>query len=204
MVELEISRVQSEQRDGEDQRYGASFEKRKHEENSSAACRSRIVREDHDGAAEAHGLPGDQEGGAVLQAEHAQRAKQAERGAEQPASPAAGRGGSEGAGEYRRDETEAHQPQSLRRDAEIHDFRSEPAGKRYSLARIRKARDSRGHADGGADRKRDTTEREDAAEGEDRSGEPQSDGDEHERVSHRSALRSRAAGRDRGTSTRHA
>ena len=176
LVELETSRVQSEQRDGEDQSHRAGFEKRKHEENSSAACRSQIIREDHDGAAEAHGLPGDQEGGAVLQAEHAQRAKQAERGAEQPASPAARRGGSKRAGEYRRDETEAHQPQSLRRDAEIHDFRGEPAGKRYRLARIRKARDSRGHADGGADRERETTERQDAAEGEDRGGEPQSGG----------------------------
>ena len=84
-------------------------------------------------------------------AEHAERAKEAQRGAEQPASPAAGRGGSQRAGEYRRDETEAHQPQSLRRDAEIHDFRGEPAGKRHRLARIRKARHGRGHAGGGAE-----------------------------------------------------
>ena len=81
--------MSGQQDEGEDQRDGAGLEQRQHEQHRAAGLGRQILAEDHHRAAEAHDLPGDQEAHGILQAEHAERADQARRRAEDPARSAA-------------------------------------------------------------------------------------------------------------------
>ena len=145
--------MKSDQRDGEDQRHRADFEEREHEKDGPAACPvpdrpTRIMI----GAAEAHGLPGDQEGGAVLQAEHAERAGMRLSAApnSQPRPPPV-------VGEPRRRRISPGRGRSpsttvpAAATPKSHPFPASRPGERYRLARIRKAASAAG---GHAERRR--------------------------------------------------
>ena len=131
---IEIGQLQrcdphSQNRDRKDERDGADFEQRQHEEDGSTARRLEVLANNHHRAAEAHQFPRDQERSAVLKSEHAEGSKKAHCGAEQPAARSACRGRGERASEPRGQEAETHKPKAFRIDAE---------GDRFTDERIRK------------------------------------------------------------------
>ena len=102
--------MQAKYGNGEDERHGTHFQKGQHEKNRPATRCFKILREDHDGAAEAHRFPGDQQSRSVLQAKDAERAEEAHGSTKHPAPCAPWGRRCQRACEASRYEAEAHQP----------------------------------------------------------------------------------------------
>src|SRR5579884_2662225 len=177
LSEGQALRLCREKNEGEQQRDAADFKQRQHEQYGAAARRRPILGQQHDGAAEAHELPGDQKGGRIVQSEHAERPDQAERRAEEPAGPACGRRAAKPAGEQRRGEAKAHQPQRVRREAEPNRLAEQARRQGHGGGPVRQ-RGERG-GDAGDDAGRQQQPRDDHAppgHGDERGRRPERDG----------------------------
>ena len=134
-------RAEAENRDRQDERDGADFQQRQHEQNRSSARRFETFRQDHDGSAETHRLPGDEQRRAVLETADSERPGKAHGRAEHPAAAAVFGGRAQGAGECGRRQAESDEPQSFGLHAKGDRFAREMNGKRNCLGRIGKPDD---------------------------------------------------------------
>ena len=167
-------RAEAENRDRQDERDGADFQQRQHEQNRSPARRFETFRQDHDGPAEAHRLPGDEQRRAVLETADSERPGKAHGRAEHPAAAAVFGGSAQGAGERRRRQAESEQPQSLRLHAKGDCFACEMDGKHNRRGRVGKPDYGGGNsADSAGREERAAKRRPPSEQGDERGGDPQ-------------------------------